>query len=242
MNLFGSTSTSTTVPKWQSRAIQDAIRASYKVANLGFTPYYGPDVAAMTPMQMAAMQGTNQALSAFGMPTADLTAGMPEAQNYNGMMAYSSGDMYDQALLELRRRNPEQYNALMNLQFTRSRGKGGGNSGGGNSGGGNSGGGNSGGGNSNSNSNLGNGGNTSSGNNSNTGGGYTSVRDMFDGGGAGQSGNTFSGGPLSGTLNDWGVQPLRPITPAPVSTPTPVSTPAPVNRPPVVTRPRSEYF
>jgi hypothetical protein len=83
-----------------------------ELSRIGYTPYYGPDVAAMTPMQVAAMQGTNQMASAFGMPTADPMAGMPAATNYGGMPAYSSGDLYDQALAELERRMPGQFAAM----------------------------------------------------------------------------------------------------------------------------------
>lgn len=108
----GSSTSKTTVPEWQNRAAQDALAAANRVANIGYTPYYGPDVAALTPMQMAAMRGTNQAAQAFGMPTADPTAGLPQATDYGGMQAYSSGGLYDQALAELQRRNPEQYAAL----------------------------------------------------------------------------------------------------------------------------------
>lgn len=108
----GSSTSKTTVPAWQNRAARDALAAANRVANIGYTPYYGPDVAALTPMQMAAMQGTNQAAQAFGMPTTDLMAGLPQATNYGGMQAYSSGGLYDQALAELKRRNPEQYAAL----------------------------------------------------------------------------------------------------------------------------------
>jgi hypothetical protein len=161
---------------------------------------------------------------------------MPPAQNFNGTMAYSSGNLYDQALAELRRRNPEQYAALTR-QLLPERGQGGG---GGGSNPNRDGGGGGGG----SNRNRGNGagvlgrnGDTSRSGGSNRGGGYTSVRDMFDGGGAGRSGDTFSGGPLSDTLNRVGARPARPATPTPVS--------RPVSRPvvrPVVTRPRSEYF
>jgi hypothetical protein len=216
--MSGSSTSKTTVPEWQNRAARDALAAANRVANIGYTPYYGPDVAAMTPMQMAAMQGTNDAASAFGVPTADPMAGMPQAQNYNGMMAYSSGNLYDQALAELRRRNPEQYAALTRQIMPERSGGGGG---GGNRNRGNGAG------------VLGRNGDTSR-DRGNTSGGYTSVRDMVDGGGAGRSGNTFSGGPLSDTLNRVGVQPVRPATPAPVSRPAP--------RPPAVVRPRSEYF
>jgi hypothetical protein len=189
--MSGSSTSKTTVPAWQNRAARDALAAANRVANMKFTPYYGADVAAMTPMQMAAFEGTNQAASAFGTPVADLTTGMPTAENFNGVMAYSSGDMYDQALAELKRRNPRQYNALMaQLMPERARGGGGSrNRGGGNRG-----------------RNRGNDGVVNAG----TGAGYISLLDMVNGGGPNNSGSTFSGGPLSNTLNNAGVQPLLP--------------------------------
>jgi hypothetical protein len=79
----------------------------------------------MTPMQVAAMRGTNQMAEAFGSPTADVTAGMPTAQDYGGMSAYSAGPMYDAALAELQRRQPGTYDAIM-AQFGGTAGAGGG--------------------------------------------------------------------------------------------------------------------
>jgi hypothetical protein len=108
----GSKSTSVTIPKWLEDAAKNSLSRAEEVSRTGYVPYYGPDVAAMTPMQVAAMQGTNTAASAFGMPTADPMAGMPTAKDYGGMSAYSSGDMYDQALAELERRMPGQFAAL----------------------------------------------------------------------------------------------------------------------------------
>lgn len=111
----GSNTTSVTIPKWLEGAVQENIASAKNISRIGYTPYYGPDVAAMTPAQIAAMQGTNQMASAFGMPTADVTAGIPTAADYNGMSAYSSGGMYDAALAELKARNPGQYAQIMSL-------------------------------------------------------------------------------------------------------------------------------
>jgi len=108
----GRNTTEVTVPAWLEQAAQRNLGRADELSQIGYTPYYGPDVAAMTPMQMAAMQGTNTAASAFGMPTADPMAGMPAATNYGGMPAYSSGGLYDQALAELERRMPGQFAAL----------------------------------------------------------------------------------------------------------------------------------
>lgn len=108
----GKTSTEVKVPAWLEDAAKANLAKADTLAQIGYTPYYGPDVAAMTPMQVAAMQGTNQMAAAFGSPTADPTAGMPAAGSYGGMSAYSSGDLYDQALAELERRMPGQAAAL----------------------------------------------------------------------------------------------------------------------------------
>jgi hypothetical protein len=108
----GRNTTEVTVPAWLEDAAKRNLAKADTLSQIGYTPYYGPDVAAMTPMQMAAMRGTDVAASAFGMPTADPMSGVPTAKDYGGMSAYSSGDMYDQALAELERRMPGQFAAL----------------------------------------------------------------------------------------------------------------------------------
>lgn len=111
----GSQSTSVQVPAWLESAAQQNLGRADQVSQLGYTPYYGPDVAAMTPMQIAAMQGTNQAASAFGLPTADPMAGMPQAQDYGGMSAYSSAPMFEQSVAALRANAPGQANAMAGM-------------------------------------------------------------------------------------------------------------------------------
>jgi hypothetical protein len=86
------------------------------VAALGNVAYYGPDVAAMTPMQMSAGQGINTAAGAFGLGANDLSMGMPAPQTFaGGVQGYSSGDLYDQALRELQMRSPAQYDAITGM-------------------------------------------------------------------------------------------------------------------------------
>jgi hypothetical protein len=205
------TTSAVQIPEWLEAAAQRNLAKADTLSQIGYTPYYGPDVAAMTPMQLAAMQGTNTAASAFGMPTADPTAGMPAAQNYGGMQAYSSGSLYDQALAELQSRQPGQYAALRapfidpvtGAQPMAPYGYGPGGGGGGSS----------------------SGGSAAPGPAPmpmREGGGgdgripvstgqslYTGLRDMIDGGGPGRSGTTFSGGLLSGGLNRIGVSPAK---------------------------------
>ena len=109
----GSKSTEVKIPQWLEDAAKAGLARADAVSRIPYAPYYGPDVAAMTPAQIASMQGTNSAASAFGLQTVDPMAGMPEATNYNGMMAYSSGSGYDAALAELERRQPGTYKAIM---------------------------------------------------------------------------------------------------------------------------------
>lgn len=112
----GSQTSSVQIPAY----IQDAAKANLaradEISKIGYTPYYGPDVAAMTPMQQAAMQNTAGAASAFGMatPTGQDIYGMPAPTQFaGGIQGYSSAPMYEQSLAELQARRPAQYDALM---------------------------------------------------------------------------------------------------------------------------------
>ena len=119
----GSTTSTVKIPAWLEQAAQSNIRRAEDVAALGNVPYYGPDVAAMTPMQMSAGQGINTAAGAFGLGTNDLSMGMPAPQTFaGGVQGYSSGALYDQALRELQTRAPGQYDAITNMFINRQTG------------------------------------------------------------------------------------------------------------------------
>lgn len=114
----GKQTTSVDVPAWLEGAAQSNLDRAAQAASIGYVPYYGPDVAAMTPSQAAAMRGVGQAASAFGVGgEIDPYAGMPTAYDYGGMQAYSSGPLYDQALAYLKQKNPEQF-AKLNAPFS----------------------------------------------------------------------------------------------------------------------------
>lgn len=108
----GSQTSTTEIPAWLQDAARQNIGRADVLSTIGYTPYYGPEVAAMTPNQIAAMQGTNQAASAFGLNTADPMAGMQQPQDYNGMAAYSSGGGFQDAVNQLMAQRPGQYAAL----------------------------------------------------------------------------------------------------------------------------------
>lgn len=111
----GSTSTEVSIPEWLQQAAQSGLARGTQAAGIGYVPYRGPDVAALTPMQEAAMANTGQAASAFGLaPSPIPSAGMPDVQTFSGgVRGYSAIPLYDQAINELKVRDPVQYAKLM---------------------------------------------------------------------------------------------------------------------------------
>ena len=51
----GGKTTSITAPEYMDVGAQNLLRRGEDISRLGYTPYYGPDVAAFTPMQTASM-------------------------------------------------------------------------------------------------------------------------------------------------------------------------------------------
>ena len=111
----GSTSTEVSIPAWLEDAAKSGLARGTQAAGIGYAPYIGPDVAASTPLQEAAMFNTGQAASAFGLaPSPIPSAGMPEVQTFaGGMRGYSAFPLYEQAVNELKMRDPVQYAKLM---------------------------------------------------------------------------------------------------------------------------------
>ena len=113
----GSQTTEVKVPQYIEDAAKASLAKADLLAQIGYTPYYGPDVAAFTPMQQAAFQGTADAASAFGMGTPmsqqDVMGGMPAPTEYaGGVQGYSSAPMFEQSVDQLRQQRPGQYDAL----------------------------------------------------------------------------------------------------------------------------------
>jgi len=110
----GSTSSTVTIPQY----IEDAARANLakadEISKIGYTPYYGPDVAAFTPMQQAGFQNTAGMADAFGLAGGGTgMEGMPTPTTYaGGVQGYSSAPMFEQSMAELETRRPGQYAAI----------------------------------------------------------------------------------------------------------------------------------
>lgn len=110
----GSTSSSVTIPEYIEAAAQRNLNKAERISQIGYTPYYGPDVAAFTPMQQAAFQNTADTAGAFGMSGGDMSqqdimGGMGPATQYaGGVSGYSAAPIYEQALQTLGEKRPGQ--------------------------------------------------------------------------------------------------------------------------------------
>lgn len=114
----GSASSSVQIPDWIKGPAERNLARAETAAQIGYMPYYGPDVAAFSPQQQQAQQMAFGAGQAFGLipQTQQFSTGLPQAQTFaGGLQGYSSGSLYDQAVAELAARNPTQaakYNSL----------------------------------------------------------------------------------------------------------------------------------
>ena len=121
----GSTTSTVEVPQYIEDAARRNLERADLISQIGYVPYYGPEVAAMTPAQEAAFASTQQLGSAFGLPTtlgtstlpsatvgirsSDYDMGVPAPQTFaGGVRGYSSAPMFEQAQYELGRRRPAQ--------------------------------------------------------------------------------------------------------------------------------------
>ena len=88
-----------TLPRFYETALQQQVGQARDTAQIGYTPYYGPDVAAFSPMQDAAIQNTNDAAAAFGMASANPTASyMPETTTMGGVTGYASQPLMEASM------------------------------------------------------------------------------------------------------------------------------------------------
>ena len=104
MSKGGSTSTSVAVPEYIEEAAKRNLNKAEGISQIGYAPYIGADVAALTPMQEAAAQNIADTAGAFGtaggnMSQQDIRGGMSEPTTFaGGVRGYSSAPMYEQSL------------------------------------------------------------------------------------------------------------------------------------------------
>ncbi len=117
----GSTTSEVTVPAYIENAAKANLAKADAISQVGYTPYYGADVAAFNPMQQAAFQNTADTANAFGMATptspTDIMGNMGAPQTYaNGVTGYSSAPMFQDAVDTLGYFRPNQ-KALLDSFF-----------------------------------------------------------------------------------------------------------------------------
>jgi hypothetical protein len=113
----GSQTSQVEIPKWIEQPSIRNIARSEDLQKVGYMPYMGPDVAGFTQPQQQAMQSNIDAAAAFGLvdPNLDAMAGMPQAQDFGGVSAYSSFPIFDMAVADLERSRPGQAQAYNDL-------------------------------------------------------------------------------------------------------------------------------
>jgi len=107
----GSTTQKPYVPKFAETAMQQGIGMGTDLAPLQdtYTPLYGPQVAALSPMEQAGMQGTDMMAGAFGMPSTGGQQYLPQAQTYEGgIQGYSARPMVEGMISQFQAERPEQ--------------------------------------------------------------------------------------------------------------------------------------
>lgn len=100
-----------TIPAEVTAANAAMLARGQKLADLGYIPYMGVDVAGINPAERAAMENVGQMASAFGLAApAAVDIGMPEVTT-GGMTGYSGFPIYEGALERFRETRPDQYEA-----------------------------------------------------------------------------------------------------------------------------------
>tara|TARA_R110002167_G_scaffold53009_3_gene152444 strand:- start:701 stop:1129 length:429 start_codon:yes stop_codon:yes gene_type:complete len=113
----GKQSTQAEIPEWAKQPTIRNLARAEELQQIGYMPYYGPDIAAFNPSQEQSMQTNYDAASAFGLAPqgGNAMAGMPQAEDFGGISGYSSSGLFEQALKELEAKQPvftEKYDDL----------------------------------------------------------------------------------------------------------------------------------
>lgn len=109
----GSTESKVELPPEIKAAALNNLGMAKDVAGIPYAPNFGLQMAAFTPDQNASFANTNQAASAFGLPTAASQTkaggpnagqnvnGMPTPQNVGGWSGYSTKPLYENSVAQI---------------------------------------------------------------------------------------------------------------------------------------------
>jgi len=100
----GSKTQETQIPKWAEDFARYNIDKGKTASEIGYLPWTGPDVAALSPMQEQAMRNTGSAAQSFGLADEgfDPLGGLPQAEEFaGGVRGYSSFPMFQEGVNDL---------------------------------------------------------------------------------------------------------------------------------------------
>lgn len=100
-----------TIPPEVTAANAAMLARGQKLAELGYIPYMGVDVAGINPAERAAMENVGQMASAFGLAAPETSQISAPEVTMGGMTGYTSFPMYEGALERFRETRPDQYDA-----------------------------------------------------------------------------------------------------------------------------------
>ena len=114
----GSTETKVEVPEYLQDAAIANLDYAGQMADIGYIPYSGPEIAAFNQAQTSAFDNTNDMAGSYGLQQADYSNGygVPAATRFaDGSMGYSSMPMYNEMMKQFARDRPAQKQAIDNF-------------------------------------------------------------------------------------------------------------------------------
>lgn len=104
------------IPRYLEEAGQLAVEEAKKIKEMGYLPYFGPEVAAINPYEQAMAQNVGSMASAFGLaaPAAMDMSGVDTATS-GGVTGYTTAPAYFAALERLKETRPDQYEFFAGL-------------------------------------------------------------------------------------------------------------------------------
>ena len=104
------------IPRYLEEAGQLAVEEAKKIKEMGYLPYFGPEVAAINPYGQAMAQNVGGMASAFGLaaPAAMDMSGVDTATS-GGVTGYTTAPAYFAALERLKETRPDQYEFFAGL-------------------------------------------------------------------------------------------------------------------------------
>tara|TARA_X000001036_G_C20615808_1_gene780895 strand:+ start:588 stop:1241 length:654 start_codon:yes stop_codon:yes gene_type:complete len=97
-------------------AEKDALAMANYLSKLGYMPRTGVQIAGLSDRTLDSMRGTNSGLEAFGLPTSDVTANIPQTTtSASGIEGYTTTSGLDELIATMQKDRPAQYKYIMDM-------------------------------------------------------------------------------------------------------------------------------